>query len=93
MTGAGCNQLSRMFAALAPRPGGRCSCSPSASTLAASSPAIGREEADQQLETLLAQPIGRHRWLGERLLAGAAAVVASPPRYSHRPAPPAKQPL
>jgi hypothetical protein len=79
-----------MFAALAPRPGGRCSCSPSASTLAANSPAISRKEADQQLETLLAQRIGRHRWLGERLLAAAAAVVALPPRYSHRPTPAAK---
>jgi len=71
-----------MFAAFAPRPGGRCSCPPSASTLAASSPASRRKQADQQLETLLAQPIGRHRWLGERLLAAAAAaVVASPPRH------------
>ena len=32
------------------------------------------EEADQQLETLLSQPMGRSRWLGGRLLLGAAAI-------------------
>jgi ABC-2 type transport system permease protein len=38
--------------------------------------AARREEADRQLETLLAQPVGRVRWLGGRLLLAAAAVVA-----------------
>jgi ABC-2 type transport system permease protein len=40
--------------------------------------AIRREEADQQLETLLALPLGRTRWLAERLLVagGGAAVLA-----------------
>jgi ABC-2 type transport system permease protein len=40
--------------------------------------AIRREEADQQLETLLAFPVGRRRWLLERLTlatAGAAALA------------------
>jgi ABC-2 type transport system permease protein len=39
--------------------------------------AARREEADQQLETLLALPVARHRWLGGRLalaVAGAAAI-------------------
>jgi ABC-2 type transport system permease protein len=39
--------------------------------------AARREEADQQLETLLALPLGRHRWLGGRLalaVAGAAEI-------------------
>jgi len=33
-----------------------------------------QEEADQQLETLLAQPTSRYRWLGGRLLLAAVAV-------------------
>ena len=33
------------------------------------------EEAGGQLETLLALPVGRHRWLGGRLVAAALAVV------------------
>jgi ABC-2 type transport system permease protein len=38
--------------------------------------AVRREEADQQLETLLALPVARARWLGERLaLAGLAAAA------------------
>jgi ABC-2 type transport system permease protein len=40
--------------------------------------AARREEADQQLETLLALPVSRHRWLGGRLVlavAGAAAIA------------------
>jgi ABC-2 type transport system permease protein len=37
--------------------------------------AIRREEADQQLETLFAQPIGRRRWLSERLLVAAASAA------------------
>jgi putative exporter of polyketide antibiotics len=39
---------------------------------------IRREEADQQLETLFAQPLGRYRWLVDRLAlatAGAAALA------------------
>jgi ABC-2 type transport system permease protein len=40
--------------------------------------AARREEADQQLETLLAQPVGRRRWLAGRLaLAGGGAVAIS----------------
>jgi ABC-2 type transport system permease protein len=40
--------------------------------------AARQEEEGEQLETLLSQPIGRHRWLGGRLaLAGAAAAVLS----------------
>ncbi len=40
--------------------------------------AARQEESEQQLETLLAQPVGRYRWLGGRLLlaAGAAGVLA-----------------
>ena len=40
--------------------------------------AARREESDQQLETLLALPVGRRSWLGGRLLlaAGAAAALA-----------------
>ena len=40
--------------------------------------AARQEESGQQLETLLAQPVSRYRWLGGRLLlaAGAAAVLA-----------------
>ena len=40
--------------------------------------AARQEESEQQLETLLAQPVSRYRWLGGRLLlaAGAAAVLA-----------------
>ena len=33
-----------------------------------------QEESDQQLETLLAQPMSRHGWLGGRLLLAAAAI-------------------
>ena len=40
--------------------------------------AARHEEADQQLETLLALPVGRRRWLGGRLLlAGCAAAAIS----------------
>ena len=35
-----------------------------------------REEADQQLETLLSMPVSRRRWLGGRLLLATAAAVA-----------------
>jgi ABC-2 type transport system permease protein len=40
--------------------------------------AIREEEAEQRLETLLAQPVGRARWLGERLalVTGGASVLA-----------------
>jgi ABC-2 type transport system permease protein len=40
--------------------------------------AARHEEADQQLETLLALPVGRRRWLGGRLLlaTGAAAAIS-----------------
>jgi ABC-2 type transport system permease protein len=40
--------------------------------------AARQEESGQQLETLLAQPVSRYRWLGGRLLlaAGAAAVLS-----------------
>ncbi len=40
--------------------------------------ALRREESDQALETLLALPVGRYRWLGGRLAlaAGGAAAVA-----------------
>jgi ABC-2 type transport system permease protein len=40
--------------------------------------AARQEESDQQLETLLAQPVSRYRWLGGRLLlaAGAAAFLS-----------------
>ncbi|MGZ4438796.1 MAG: polyketide antibiotic transporter [Gaiellaceae bacterium] len=40
--------------------------------------AVRREESEQQLETLLALPVGRRGWLGGRLLlaAGAAAVLS-----------------
>jgi polyether ionophore transport system permease protein len=37
--------------------------------------AARREEADQQLETLLAQPVGRIGWLAGRLLLGAVAAA------------------
>jgi ABC-2 type transport system permease protein len=37
--------------------------------------AARHEEADQQLETILALPVGRVRWLGGRLLLGAALCV------------------
>ena len=40
--------------------------------------AAREEEADERLETLLVQPVGRHRWLGGRLvIAASAAVVLS----------------
>jgi polyether ionophore transport system permease protein len=35
-----------------------------------------QQEADEQLETLLAQPVGRARWLGGRLLLALGAAVA-----------------
>ena len=38
--------------------------------------AARHEEADQQLETLLALPVGRRRWLGGRLLLASCAVAA-----------------
>jgi ABC-2 type transport system permease protein len=38
--------------------------------------AARREEADQQLETLFALPVGRGRWLGGRLLLAAVAATA-----------------
>ena len=38
--------------------------------------AARREEAEQQLETLLALPVGRRGWLGGRLLLAACAAVA-----------------
>jgi ABC-2 type transport system permease protein len=38
--------------------------------------AARREEAGQQLETLLAQPVGRRRWLGGRLALASAGAVA-----------------
>jgi ABC-2 type transport system permease protein len=38
--------------------------------------AAGHEEADQQLETLLALPVGRRRWLGARLLLATCAAAA-----------------
>jgi ABC-2 type transport system permease protein len=37
--------------------------------------AARREEADQELETLLAMPVGRLHWLGGRLLLAAAAMA------------------
>ncbi len=37
--------------------------------------AARREEADQELETLLAMPVGRLNWLGGRLLLAAAAMA------------------
>jgi polyether ionophore transport system permease protein len=37
--------------------------------------AARREEADQHLETLLALPVGRHRWLAGRLLLACAAAA------------------
>jgi ABC-2 type transport system permease protein len=37
--------------------------------------AARQEEADEQLETLLAQPVSRHGWLGGRLLLAAGAAV------------------
>jgi polyether ionophore transport system permease protein len=37
--------------------------------------AARREEADQHLETLLALPVGRHRWLAGRLLLASAAAA------------------
>jgi ABC-2 type transport system permease protein len=54
------------------------SSSPSACWHARRVGAARREEADQQLETLLALPVGRRAWLGGRLLlaSGAAAVVS-----------------
>ncbi len=40
--------------------------------------AAREEEADERLETLLVQPVSRHRWLGGRLvIAASAAVVLS----------------
>jgi polyether ionophore transport system permease protein len=36
---------------------------------------VRREEQDQQLETLFAQPVGRRRWLAERLLLAAAGAT------------------
>lgn len=38
--------------------------------------AARREEAEQRLETLLALPVGRHRWLAGRLLLATAGVAA-----------------
>ncbi len=38
--------------------------------------AARQEEADERLETLLAQPVGRRGWLGGRLLLAASASVA-----------------
>ena len=38
--------------------------------------AARREEADQQLETLLALPVSRHRWLGGRLALAVGGAVA-----------------
>jgi len=38
--------------------------------------AARREEADQQLETILALPVGRSRWLGGRLVLGAFGCAA-----------------
>jgi ABC-2 type transport system permease protein len=38
--------------------------------------AARREEADQQLETLLSLPVSRQRWLGGRLLLAASAAAA-----------------
>ncbi len=38
--------------------------------------AARREEADQRLETLLALPVGRTRWLGGRIALGAAGIAA-----------------
>jgi ABC-2 type transport system permease protein len=38
--------------------------------------AVRREEADQQLETLFALPVGRRRWLTGRLLLGASGAGA-----------------
>jgi ABC-2 type transport system permease protein len=38
--------------------------------------AARREEAGEQLETLLAQPVGRRRWLGGRLALASAGAVA-----------------
>jgi ABC-2 type transport system permease protein len=38
--------------------------------------AARREEAEQQLETLLALPVGRSRWLGGRLILAAAGTAA-----------------
>jgi polyether ionophore transport system permease protein len=38
--------------------------------------AVRREEADQQLETVLAQPVGRRRWLAGRLALAAAGAAA-----------------
>lgn len=37
--------------------------------------AARQEEAEERLETMLALPIGRHRWLGGRLLLAAAAAA------------------
>ncbi len=37
--------------------------------------AAREEEADERLETLLTQPVSRHRWLGGRLLIAAGAAV------------------
>ena len=38
--------------------------------------AARREEADQQLETLLALPVSRHRWLGGRLALAVGGAIA-----------------
>ncbi|HYB25517.1 MAG TPA: hypothetical protein VEF89_02765 [Solirubrobacteraceae bacterium] len=38
--------------------------------------AARHEESDEQLETLLAQPVGRHGWLGGRLLLATAGILA-----------------
>ena len=38
--------------------------------------ACRQDESEQRLETLLAQPVGRHSWLGGRLLVGAATAGA-----------------
>ena len=39
--------------------------------------AVRREEADQQLETLFAEPASRSRWLGDRLFLAAAGASAA----------------
>ena len=38
--------------------------------------AVRHEEADEQLETLLALPVSRHGWLGGRLLLAVGGIVA-----------------
>ena len=55
---------------------------------------IRSEEADQRVETLLAQPVSRRRWLGGRLLvaAGGAAAVAWQPASLPGREPPSRAP-